>query len=701
MKTTKIALAAFCLLLAACTAEVPDNTAIPLEYREFTASVEVSPTRTSLDGMSVKWDESGEQITMIDSQGNSYTLNQTAVSSDRSTATFSGNVPQSGLLYAIYPAQSSVTMSGGSISFNIPAVQTPVENSFASATAPAISKVSDSGSLSFKNVCGLVGFTVNANDITSIKFSATEDNDGALAGPTLVSYSGSVPQSVCGESTGSEEVELSGTIQSGKKYWALVAPGEYYDLKVVFTNSQGRTATFSTDNTMVVERSKAQSITPFTITDTDWDDFTEPGGTAMLTYSEASSFVSGYNSPKDYTNSYGTWAICTYNGNPGFQLNKDKVAYIGTPSFEASITSIILTLTSDSGTSGNIYFCPSKGSTSQPSGSLTVSCKGKTGEYDVSSLGLKQIWIRSSFYVKISSITVVWGSGGSGEIPDDPDPDDPDIPIPDPNGLADFGWFELPAQTDKNADGRDDVNTDYYYSHTMRADAPRIRNFSSCYSKSKLHPVWVAAPMHNCYIGSSGRNDAYKNDPAIPFDQAPKWSGYTRGHMLGSSDRTVSKETNKQVFYYSNIGAQLQSGFNTGGGAWNNLESVTDGQWCSDTLYQVIGCIFQRFTTKDGNITVYPKTVSTSPGVSSIPTAWYKVLLRTKKGNTGKRVDQCSASELKCAAFILPHFSNAGHKPTANDLYTVEQLEALTGLTFFVNVPNAPKSTVTASDWGL
>lgn len=263
------------------------------------------------------------------------------------------------------------------------------------------------------------------------------------------------------------------------------------------------------------------------------------------------------------------------------------------------------------------------------------------------------------------------------------------------------GWFELPAQNDTNKDGVDDDNSDYYYSWTMRADATSIRNFSSCYSKSKIHPVWVAAPMHSSYLGSSGRNDSYRNDPNIYCTQAAKFTGYTRGHMVGSSDRTVSVATNRQAFYYSNIGAQTSSGFNTGGGAWNNLEDFTDGQMCSDTLYQVIGCIFETFTDKYGS-TVSKKTGTTGAGDTfQVPTAWYKILLRTKNGSSGKAVDQCSASELKCAAFILAHKGNSGHKPTANDIYTVAEVEELTGLTFFVNVPNAPKSTVEASDWGL
>lgn len=265
------------------------------------------------------------------------------------------------------------------------------------------------------------------------------------------------------------------------------------------------------------------------------------------------------------------------------------------------------------------------------------------------------------------------------------------------SGGADYGWPELPVQTDRNRDGIDDLNPDYYYSHTFRADASTIRNFSSCYSRDKYHPVWVAAPMHSSYLGSSGRNDSYRSDPNIKCPQADHFSGYTRGHMVGSSDRTVSKPTNRQAFYYSNIGAQSSTGFNTGGGAWNNLEEKVDTYLCADTLYQVIGCIFDSFTDRSGR-TVAPRT--TTEG-SQVPTAWYKVLLRTKGGNIGKDVRECNSSELQCVAFILGHYGNQGHKPCRNDMYTVAELERLTGLTFFVNVPNAPKERYDAAEWGI
>lgn len=261
-------------------------------------------------------------------------------------------------------------------------------------------------------------------------------------------------------------------------------------------------------------------------------------------------------------------------------------------------------------------------------------------------------------------------------------------------------WFELPAQKDADANGIEDSDKDLYYSWTMRTDAPG-RNFSACYSKSMRHPVWVAAPMHKCFKGNTRRSEAWQKDPAIGCDQSYKYQDYTRGHMIGSSDRTVSEAANRQVFYYSNIGAQLRDGFNSGNGAWNYLESLVDDNWCRDTLYQVVGCIFDTFTDKYGNTKYRHEGVNGAGKRFQVPTAWYKVLLRTKKGNTGKRVDQCTADELQCAAFILLHENNEGHRPCKKDMYTVDELEKLTGLDFFVNVPNAPEDRCKASDWGL
>ncbi len=246
------------------------------------------------------------------------------------------------------------------------------------------------------------------------------------------------------------------------------------------------------------------------------------------------------------------------------------------------------------------------------------------------------------------------------------------------------GWAELPGEESA-------MSGDYYYAYHMCEDtsAP-MRNFSVCYSRDMMCPVWVAAPLHSCYVGNADRKDNYKDDPDIPFEQGEDWSGYDRGHLLASSDRTITQGVNDQAFYRSNIGPQIDYGFNRSGGAWRSLESfASDEQMCSDTLYVVSGCYWANEDT-NSNGTV-------------VPTHYYKAMLRTKSGDSGKAVWNCSADELRCAAFLLEHkkYESGTGTTKASMMITIDELERLTGHTFFSNVPNAPKSSFKASEWGL
>ena len=294
----------------------------------------------------------------------------------------------------------------------------------------------------------------------------------------------------------------------------------------------------------------------------------------------------------------------------------------------------------------------------------------------------------------------------------EPDPEPEPEPEPEPTEGSTYraGWYELPIEVDTNKDGRDDKNSTYYYAHHLCAGGEQnaqrngaARNYTVCFSSEHHCPVWVAAPRHDMYEGSANRTNAYTQDPQIPSNiqylRKDADSGCNNGHMLGSAERTSSTATNKQVFYFSNIAPQYSSTFNTGGGAWNNLEDHVDGLVCRDTLYVVIGTYFETYTDKYGN-TGRPAKISFG-GRSDVskPTMYYYALLRTKSGNTGKAVKECSASELQCAAFVMCHEQAKGHKPEARDLISIEELEALTGFTYFSNIPNAPKTTFNANDW--
>lgn len=164
---------------------------------------------------------------------------------------------------------------------------------------------------------------------------------------------------------------------------------------------------------------------------------------------------------------------------------------------------------------------------------------------------------------------------------------------------------------------------------------------------------------------------------------------------------TPVAEVNKQVFYYTNIAPQYSGSFNTGGGAWNNLEAFVDAQVCADTTYIVVGTYFKPFTDAYGQSCSPAKISFGGRNDVTRPSMFYYLILRTKSGSTRKSVRDCRADELKCAAFVLRHNMEKGHKPQAKDMMKVSDLEALTGFQFFANVPNAPKSSYNPSDWGL
>lgn len=276
----------------------------------------------------------------------------------------------------------------------------------------------------------------------------------------------------------------------------------------------------------------------------------------------------------------------------------------------------------------------------------------------------------------------------------EPTPDTPDTPVaPQKIDLTQYtGWGELPKVVEKTGDW-------YYTRHLIdvkNGQGYDARNYAACFSRSKQCVVWVAAPMHDFYTQkNTSRTDAYASDPNFDFEQF-LWTyskiGYSRGHMLGSAERYVSKLANEQTCYYSNIAPQLQS-FN--GGTWGSCESWEQKQWeqQADTTYQVIGCYWDPAKTK-----------TVKEGVE-IPTHYYKVLLRTKN-HLNKAVTSCTKEELQCVAVMIEHKEYSSTVKYSDFVekgwvMSVADLEKLTGITYFANVPAAPKESFSAADWGL
>lgn len=264
------------------------------------------------------------------------------------------------------------------------------------------------------------------------------------------------------------------------------------------------------------------------------------------------------------------------------------------------------------------------------------------------------------------------------------------------SALYDRDWAEQPQFEE---------SSDYIYKTyftTLSESSRLVRNYSICYDTDKKVARWVAYPLHTCYtMPSLDRTNAWAYDPNNQMPEIPQsvqqyviesyGTGYARGHQCPSADRYSTVATNEMTFYATNMMPQ-NSNFNSG--VWGTLENKVRANIVKDTLYVVTGAWFgdtQTMTDRKGNRI-------------GVPTDCWKVLLRTKKGNTGKRVQDCTADELIGIGFWMPNASSTGGTP-AQYTVTIAEVEERTGFTFFRNLPEevaaAVKQQNVPADWNI
>ena len=251
-------------------------------------------------------------------------------------------------------------------------------------------------------------------------------------------------------------------------------------------------------------------------------------------------------------------------------------------------------------------------------------------------------------------------------------------PDPTPSGgnlSPKTGWMELPAIPE----GMD------AFTHSMTVGSVSTRNYSFLWDYSNLVAPWVAYPLCVWNMsGKSGRTDAWDLDPLLPANKQPvltrgfsdgnaDW--FARGHQIASADRQTSYSSNAMTFYGTNMTPQIQNGFN--GDIWKTLEDKVRG-WArdSDTLYVVTGCVIDY---KDGETVKY--AVDNYGKKVTVPTAYYKVVLRYMKSST------FGYSGYSACAVWLDHKVYSTKTIDSSYSMSVDDLEEKLGIDFFVNLP--------------
>lgn len=226
-------------------------------------------------------------------------------------------------------------------------------------------------------------------------------------------------------------------------------------------------------------------------------------------------------------------------------------------------------------------------------------------------------------------------------------------------------------------------------SHDVAINGEKVVTYELEYDKSKFHSRWVAFRFDgNTRAQSVGRSDEpFMDDPSLSSTLHIGYKGfgpgYDRGHLCASADRLYDRTANEQTFYMSNMSPQLSS-FNQG--YWVTLESQVQklgrSKTFSDTLYVVKGG-----TIKEGQIKSY--ITRNNGNKVAVPKYYYMALLKVKNG-----VYHSIAFWMEHKEYGYSYNNKAPLSEIMNHAVSVNELEQLTGIDFFPNLPDATEEKV-------
>lgn len=193
------------------------------------------------------------------------------------------------------------------------------------------------------------------------------------------------------------------------------------------------------------------------------------------------------------------------------------------------------------------------------------------------------------------------------------------------------------------------------------------------YNDTLRQPNWASWNLTTPDVGSSGRSSSFFVDPNLPagfyrvLTTDYSGSGYDRGHMCPSGDRTVSTAVNDETFLMSNMIPQSPD---NNQGLWANLETYCR-TLASSNNEVLITCGPEGFGTN----------VTASTGHIPIASNVWKIIVVVPLGPSNT-LDRITAAT-RVIAVSIPNIQGIRSDPWQNYLTTVNHLQTNTGFTFF------------------
>jgi len=205
--------------------------------------------------------------------------------------------------------------------------------------------------------------------------------------------------------------------------------------------------------------------------------------------------------------------------------------------------------------------------------------------------------------------------------------------------------------------------------------------YALSYNNSTRIPNWVSWQLNASWLGPVQRLNDFRPDPSLPmgwYRVLPSdynGSGFDRGHVAPSGDRTNTLENNSATFLMTNI---LPQSADNNRGPWEKLESYCrELVMAGKELYIVAGGYGRKRTIAKGKIVAPAHT-------------WKVVVVLDQPGQGVQGI----TAETRVIAVAVPNIRGIKETPWRTFRVSVTDLEAATGYNFLSNVPEAVQKAI-------
>ncbi|MDJ0618462.1 MAG: DNA/RNA non-specific endonuclease [Calothrix sp. MO_192.B10] len=206
--------------------------------------------------------------------------------------------------------------------------------------------------------------------------------------------------------------------------------------------------------------------------------------------------------------------------------------------------------------------------------------------------------------------------------------------------------------------------------------------YALSYNRDKGIPNWVSWQLNKSWLGSTDRTNDFRPDPKLPngwyrvTGREYRDSGYDRGHMVPSADRTNNQENNSATFLMTNIIPQFPDNNRE---YWREFEEYT-----------------RKLVRKGNELYIiaggYGGNKKIAKGKISIPARLYKIIAVTKPGSKGNDIQQVIAID-------TPNLKGEGN--WQDFITTVDAIEKKTGYDFLSNVNKSVQKVIEGKKYSV